>query len=400
MQVELLANLMRPKKLADIIGQEHLVGKDKILTNLIKNKTLFSLILYGPPGTGKTSLAEALFGELNKEYRQLNAVINKKSDFDIVIEEAKMNGEMILVIDEIHRMNKDKQDILLPYIENGLITIIGLTTANPYHVVNPAIRSRVQIFKLEPLTNEDVKKGLKRAFKFLDKLKVADEVLDQVVAAAGGDLRSALNLLEMAYYSTKDGQVTTEVLKAINAKPIIYVDKNDSNYYDIISAFQKSIRGSDVNASLYYLGLLLEAEDLDIIFRRLTVIAYEDIGLANPGMGPKVHAAIEAVQMLGMPEGRIPLSVVVIECALSPKSNSAITAIDNAINTIRSGNTGNVPAHLKTTSKDYKYPHSYPKYYVKQQYLPDQLLDIKFYGPKKNSYENNLNKINEEMRNK
>jgi putative ATPase len=203
----------------------------------------------------------------------------------------------------------------------------------------------------------------------------------------------------MAYYSTSDGKVTLDVLKAINAKPVIYVDKNDSHYYDIISAFQKSIRGSDVHAALYYLALLLEAEDLDIIFRRLTVIAYEDIGLANPGVGPKVHAAIKAVEMLGLPEGRIPLANIVIELALSPKSNSAICAIDSALNTIRSGNTGNVPEHIKTTSKEYLYPHSYKNYYVKQQYLPDKIKDKIFYQPKINTYENNLNRINKEMRN-
>ncbi|MDD4705934.1 MAG: replication-associated recombination protein A [Bacilli bacterium] len=398
--MELLANKMRPKKLKDIIGQDHLVGNNKIISNLIKNNKIYSMILYGAPGTGKTSLAEAIINELNKNYRLLNAVINNKRDFDIVIEEAKMLGEIILVIDEIHRMNKDKQDILLPYIESGLIIIIGLTTSNPYHSINPAIRSRCQIFKVNPLTAEDIKKGLKKGLNYLDNIKVKTDVINAIVELSSGDLRTALNLLEMAYYSTDDGNVTVEVLKAINSKPVIYLDKNDSNYYDIISAFQKSIRGSDVNASLYYLGLLLEAEDLDIIFRRLTVIAYEDIGLANPGIGPKVAAAIEAVNLLGLPEGRIPLSVVVIEMALSPKSNSAIIAIDSAINTIRKGNNGNVPNHIKTSSKDYKYPHNYKNYYVDQQYLPNEIKDLKFYKAKLNHYENNLNKINNEMRNK
>ncbi len=398
--MELLANKMRPKKLKDIIGQDHLVGKNKIISNLVKNNKIYSMILYGVPGTGKTSLAESIINELNKNYRLLNAVINNKRDFDIVIEEAKMLGEIVLVIDEIHRMNKDKQDILLPYIESGLIIIIGLTTSNPYHSINPAIRSRCQIFKVNPLTNEDIKKGLKKAFKYLDNIKIKPEVINAIVELSSGDLRTALNLLEMAYYSTDDGNITTDILKAINSKPVIYIDKNDTNYYDIISAFQKSIRGSDVNASLYYLSLLLEAEDLDIIFRRLTVIAYEDIGLANPGIGPKVAAAIEAVNLLGLPEGRIPLSVVVIEMALSPKSNSALLAIDSVFNTIQKGSTGNVPAHLKNSSKDYKYPHNYKNYYVDQQYLPNEIKDSKFYKPKLNHYENNLNKINYEMRNK
>ena len=396
--MEPLANKTRPKKLDDIIGQEHLVGKDKIITNLINNKKLFSLIFYGEPGTGKTSLANAIVNELNLNYRELNAVINNKNDFDIAIEEAKMYGKLIVVIDEIHRMNKDKQDLLLPHIESGIVTIIGLTTSNPFHSINPAIRSRCQIFKLNPLTDENIKEGIKRGAGYLDKIKIDDDSINFIVSLSGGDLRSALNLLEMSYYSTSDGIVNLDVVKSINSKPVMYTDKNDTNYYDIISAFQKSIRGSDVDASLYYLGLLLEAEYLEIIFRRMAVIAYEDIGLANPGIGPKVMAAIESARMLGMPEARIPLSVVIIEMALSPKSNSAISSIDSAINLIRKGNTGNVPLHLKNGSPDYKFPHNYRKYWVDQQYLPDKIKDIKFYHPKLNNYENNLNKINKEMR--
>ncbi|MDD2207895.1 MAG: replication-associated recombination protein A [Bacilli bacterium] len=396
--MELLANKLRPTTLSEVLGQEHLIGPNKILTNLINNQKLFSLILYGPPGTGKTSIAEAIVKDLNKNYRLLNAVINNKADFDVVIEEAKMFGELILIIDEIHRMNKDKQDMLLPYIENGLIIIIGLTTANPYHSINPAIRSRCQIFEITPLTPTNIIEGLKRASKYLDKLEVSDDVLEMITSLSSGDLRSALNILEMAYYSTNGGIITKEVLQTINSKPVVYIDKNDTNYYDTISALQKSIRGSDVQAALYYLAILLEAEDLDIIFRRLTVIAYEDIGLANPGIGPKVISAIEAVKLLGLPEGRIPLSVVVVEMALSPKSNSAYLGIENSINEIRKGNVGKVPKHLKNNSKEYKYPHNYKNYWVNQQYLPDEAKDKKFYIPKVNTYENNLNKINEEMR--
>lgn len=396
--MELLANKIRPNKLSEVYGQDHLIGKDKVLTNLVKNKVIFSMILYGPPGTGKTSIANAIVNELKMPYRMLNAVINNKSDFDIVIEEAKMHGSMILIIDEIHRMNKDKQDLLLPYLENGLIKMIGLTTSNPYHAINPAIRSRCQIFEVKIPTSEDIKKVLKKASKSLEGIKVSDKCLTQIITASNKDVRSALNLLEIAYYSSSDHIITEELLKSINSKPVIYIDKNDTNYYDSISALQKSIRGSDADAAVYYLGVLLEGGDLDIIFRRLSVIAYEDIGLANPSIGPKLHAAIEASKLVGYPECIIPLSAIVLEMALSPKSNSAYAAIDNALKIIRSGNTGKVPDHIKTNSPYYKYPHNYPRYYVKQQYLPDEIKDKKFYYPKNNSYENNLNKINKEMK--
>ena len=396
--MELLANKIRPNKLSEVYGQDHLIGKDKVLTNLVKNKVIFSMILYGPPGTGKTSIANAIVNELKMPYRMLNAVINNKSDFDIVIEEAKMHGSMILIIDEIHRMNKDKQDLLLPYLENGLIKMIGLTTSNPYHAINPAIRSRCQIFEVKMPTSEDIKKVLKKASKSLEGIKVSDKCLTQIITASNKDVRSALNLLEIAYYSSSDHIITEELLKSINSKPVIYIDKNDTNYYDSISALQKSIRGSDADAAVYYLGVLLEGGDLDIIFRRLSVIAYEDIGLANPSIGPKLHAAIEAAKLVGYPECIIPLSAIVLEMALSPKSNSAYAAIDNALKIIRSCNTGKVPDHIKTNSPYYKYPHNYPRYYVKQQYLPDEIKDKKFYYPKNNSYENNLNKINKEMK--
>ena len=396
--MELLVNKIRPNKLSEVYGQDHLIGKDKVLTNLVKNKVIFSMILYGPPGTGKTSIANAIVNELKMPYRMLNAVINNKSDFDIVIEEAKMHGSMILIIDEIHRMNKDKQDLLLPYLENGLIKMIGLTTSNPYHAINPAIRSRCQIFEVKMPTSEDIKKVLKKASKSLEGIKVSDKCLTQIITASNKDVRSALNLLEIAYYSSSDHIITEELLKSINSKPVIYIDKNDTNYYDSISALQKSIRGSDADAAVYYLGVLLEGGDLDIIFRRLSVIAYEDIGLANPSIGPKLHAAIEAAKLVGYPECIIPLSAIVLEMALSPKSNSAYAAIDNALKIIRSGNTGKVPDHIKTNSPYYKYPHNYPRYYVKQQYLPDEIKDKKFYYPKNNSYENNLNKINKEMK--
>ena len=396
--MELLANDIRPIKLNEVYGQNHLIGEGKILTNLVKNKKIFSMIFYGNPGCGKTSIANALVNELNMPYRMLNAVINKKTDFDIVIEEAKMNGQMILIIDEIHRMNKDKQDILLPYLENGKIIMIGLTTSNPYHSINPAIRSRCQIFEVKSLKPEDIVKILIKAKDNLEGIQIDDNCLNIISSSSNGDVRSALNLLEMAYYSSTDHIITEDVLKSINAKPIIYIDKNDDNYYNSISALQKSIRGSDVDAAVYYLGVLLEAQDLDIIFRRLSVIAYEDIGLANPSIGPKLDAAINAATRVGFPECIIPLSEIVIEMALSPKSNSAYLAIDKALTTIRTKNCGSVPKHIHTNSKDYLYPHNYKNSWVKQQYLPDNIKNEKFYYPKNNAYENNLNKIDNEKK--
>lgn len=400
--MEPLAVSLRPKSLKDVIGQQHLIGKDKVLSNLVKNKRLFSMILYGKPGIGKTSIAYALINDLKQKYIMLNATINNKQDFDNCIYEAKENNGIIVIMDEIHRLNKDKQDLLLPYLENGLITLIGLTTSNPYHKLNPAIRSRCQIFELKELTLDDIKKALKKACKseYLKDIKIDNESIELIATLSSGDLRSAYNLLEISYYSSPDKTVNVDGIKKINSKPVFFHDKNEDGHYDVLSAFQKSIRGSDVNASLHYLARLIEAEDLDSIYRRMTVIAYEDIGLANPSMGPKVDAAINACERLGLPEGRIPLSVVVTELALSPKSNSAHMALDYALMDIEKGNTGNVPNHIKTNSKDYLYPHDYPNGIVKQQYLPDNLKNRKYYIPKTTSkYEQSLknvyDKINE-----
>lgn len=396
--MEILADKLRPQKLSEVIGQKHLIGNGKILTNLIKNKKIFSMILYGLPGIGKTSIANAIVSELNIKYKFLNATINNKSDFDIAIAEAKMYGEMVLIVDEIHRMNKDKQDLLLPYIENGIIILIGITTSNPYHKINPAIRSRCQIFEIKPLEENDIIEGIKKAIKYLEKIKIDNTTIKYIAQLSGGDLRYALNLLEMAYYSTKDGLINLEIIKSINSKPIMFHDKDGDGHYDVLSALQKSIRGSDVDASLHYLARLIEAEDLDSIYRRLSVIAYEDIGMANPGIGPKVMAAISAAELVGLPEARIPLGQIVVEMALSPKSNSSHLALDEALNDLHKGNTGNVPDNIKTTSKTYLYPHNYPNSWVKQEYMPKNLIGRKYYIPKNNKIENNLNKIHEEMK--
>ncbi len=396
--MDLLAIKMRPKSLKDVIGQKHLIGENKVISNLVKNKKLFSMILYGKPGIGKTTIAIAIAEELKLNYRLLNAVINNKKDFDIAVEEAKMYNGLVIIMDEIHRLNKDKQDLLLPYLESGLITLIGMTTSNPYHAINPAIRSRCQIFELKELTCEDIKEALYRAInQELKDIKIDDECINYIANISSGDLRYAYNMLEVSYFSF-DKVITLDSLKNISNKPNLFHDKNDDGYYDVISAFQKSIRGSDVDASLHYLSRLIEAEDLDIIFRRMSVIAYEDIGLANPNMALKVEACINACNRLGLPEARIPLAKTVIEMALSPKSNSAIMAIDEALNDIRKGNTGNVPNHIKTTSPDYKYAHNYKNHVVKQQYLPDNLKGKRYYKPQNNKNELILKEVNDRIK--
>lgn len=390
MDFEPLANIIRPKKLSEVIGQEHLVGEGKILTNLVKNKKLFSMILYGPPGVGKTSIANAITEELGVKHRFLNATFNNKKDFEIVFEETKIYGNIVLVVDEIQRLNKDKQDLLLPMLENGLITLIGLTTSNPYHKINPAIRSRCQIFELMPLKKEDISKGLLKASKSLSDIKIDKDALDLIAAMSNGDFRFAINLLEVAYYSSSDKKITTSLIKEINNKASSPMDSDETGHYDVLSAFQKSIRGSDVNAALHYLARLISSGDLDSIYRRMTVIAYEDIGLANPNMGVRVDACINACERIGLPEARIPLGDMVIDLCLAPKSNSGHTALDLALKDVENGNIGKVPSHINAQAFGYKYPHDYKGSYVVQQYLPDELINRVYYKPKNNRYENML----------
>lgn len=394
-----LALQERPKSLKDVVGQTHLIGNNKILTNMVENKKLFSMILYGNPGTGKTSISYALVNDIGCNYRFLNATLNNKKDFDTVVAEAKMLDGLVLIMDEIHRLNKDKQDLLLPCLESGLITLIGLTTSNPYHKINPAIRSRCQIFKLEALTKDDILKGLEKALlnEEIKDIKISKDTLEYIAELSGGDLRFALNLLEVSYYSHKNHQVDIEDIKRINSKPNFFHDKNEDGHYDVLSGLQKSIRGSDVDAALHYLARLLKAEDLGSIYRRLAVICYEDIGLANPSMGPKLNAAINLSELVGLPEARIILSGIVIEMSLSPKSNSAIMAIDKALQDLNT-DIGKMPDYLKSPYNGYKYPHDYKNSYVKQQYLPSNLKEKKYYLPRESSsYEKTLKTIKENL---
>ena len=392
MNMEPLAKKLEPKSLNNVLGQKHLIGKGAILRNLVEKKKLVSMILYGKPGIGKTSIAKSIVNDLDMPYRFLNATINNKKDFDTVVSEAKIYNGMILIMDEIHRLNKDKQDLLLPQLESGLITLIGMTTSNPYHAINPAIRSRCQLFELNELETTDIIEGLNKAVKssYLEGITIDDDTIKYIANLAGSDLRYAYNLLEIAFYASNDQKVDINLVKQINSKPVFFSDKNGDGHYDVLSAFQKSIRGSDVDASLHYLARLITEGDLDSIYRRMSVIAYEDIGLANPSIGPKVIAAIEAAERVGLPEARIPLGTIVTEMALSPKSNSAHLALDEAIEDIEKGNTGNVPNHIKTDSKEYLYPHDYPNSYVYQEYLPKKLKGKKYYHPKTTGYEKNI----------
>ena len=396
---------MRPRSIDEVVGQQHLVGEGKIIWRMVKAKMLSSMILYGPPGTGKTSIASAIAGSTKYALRMLNAATDTKKDLQAVAEEAKMSGTVILLLDEIHRLDKAKQDFLLPHLESGKIILIGATTENPYITINPAIRSRTQIFEVHPLTVDDMTAALDRAITDPDRglgklpLTVDEEAKRQLVVTSNGDLRSALNGLELAARSTSPdstGQIhlTAEVIADCIQTRRIAGDKDGDSHYDLVSAFQKSIRGSDTDAALHYLGRLVEADDLPIIARRLMVIAYEDIGMANPPAAQRAVTAVQAAERLGFPEARIPLADAVIELCLSPKSNSGIMAIDNAITQIRRGGVGEVPADLKDAhykgaaklghGQHYLYPHDYQQDWVAQQYLPDKIKNAQYFNPKGN----------------
>lgn len=417
-----LAFRMRPKNITEIVGQAHLIGEKQIINRMVKAKRLSSMILYGPPGTGKTSIASAIAGSTKYAFRILNAATDSKKDLQIVVEEAKMSGTVILLLDEIHRLDKVKQDFLLPHLEKGSIILIGATTENPYITINPAIRSRTQIFELKPLTATDIQIAIQRALdddiNGLGKYNVhlTTDAMQQLVSATNGDLRTALNGLELAVLSTDANQagvieISLKTIQQVIQKQTISGDKNGDAHYDVISAFQKSIRGSDVNAALHYLARLITMGDLPIIMRRLLVIAYEDVGLANPTAVTNAVNAVNTASKLGLPEARIPLANAVIELSLSAKSNAAMVAIDNALADIEAGRGGVIPDHLRDAHYlgaknlgrgiNYQYPHDFPNDWIAQQYLPDNLSQVNYFQPKGNSlHEKQLKEIANRLHNR
>ncbi len=400
-----LAYRMRPRNLEEYVGQEHILGKDKILYRTIKADRLSSIILFGPPGCGKTSLARVISETTQYKFTKMNAVTSGVADIKKVIEEAKNpflnpTGKCILFIDEIHRFNKLQQDALLPFVEDGTVILIGATTENPYFEVNKALISRSMVFKLEPLTKQDILKVLKMALERKDGLgdyniKIEESTLEKIAEISGGDVRTALNGLEIAVLTTNMNsngiiEITDEIAaESMQRKKAIF-DKNGDSHYDNISAFIKSMRGSDPDATVFYLARALNAgEDPMFLARRIVIAAAEDVGMANPNALVVANSAMQAVHFIGMPEARIILSEAAVYVAVSKKSNASYNAINKAIEDVSSKDTGEIPMHIRNAPVEgmkqlgyhqgYKYPHDYPGHIVEQQYLPDKMIGTKYY---------------------
>lgn len=386
-----LAFRMRPQTLNDIIGQQHLIGEGKVLRKCLDAKRLFSMIFYGPPGTGKTTLAMVLANELGMPYRLFNAVTGNKKDLETIFQEAKFYEGLVVIIDEVHRLNKDKQDLLLPHVENGNITLIGATTSNPLHAINPAIRSRCHLFEIKQAQQEDIERALRNAISHPDGLDnsvtIEEEALHIISRHSNGDIRYALNILEIVAIAS-EGVITKDLVSQYSQIPNMSMDGDGDGYYDVLSGFQKSIRGSDVDAALYYLGIMIEANDMDSIERRLLVTAYEDVGLGNPAAVARCVQAIDAAKRVGFPEGRIPLALAVIDVTLSPKSKSAENAIDAVMQKIKQ-TSYSVPDYLRFTPVNMniedQYDYGRSDIWPKIQYLPDRLKNERFYQPQTNS---------------
>ncbi len=419
-----LASRLRPATLEEMVGQRHIIGEGKLLYRAIKADKLSSLIFYGPPGTGKTTLAKVIANTTSAEFTQINATVAGKKDMEEVVRKAKELSGMyqkktILFVDEIHRFNKGQQDYLLPFVEDGTVILIGATTENPYFEVNSALISRSVIFELYPLSKEDIRELIKRAV--YDKKKgmgsyhaeITEEALEFLADISGGDARSALNAVELGILTTErsdDGKIylTLPVASECIQKRVVSYDKSGDNHYDIISAFIKSMRGSDPDAAVYYLAKMLYAgEDIKFIARRIMICASEDVGNADPMALTVAVSAVQAVERVGMPEAQIILSQAVLYVATAPKSNSAVNAIDSAMENVKTYQT-TVPAHLRDSHYrgsqnlgrgiGYKYAHDYPNHYVHQQYLPEEIKDVKFYAPSDNGQEKKIREWMEYIR--
>ena len=421
-----LASRLRPTSLEEIVGQQHIIGKDKLLYRAIQADKLSSIILYGPPGTGKTTIAKVIAHTTSADFKQINATIAGKKDMEQVVNQAKetlalYGKKTILFVDEIHRFNKGQQDYLLPYVEDGTVILIGATTENPYFEVNRALISRSSVFELQPLSIEDVKTLLRRAVYDVEKgmgsygAEIDEDALDFLADIAGGDARNALNAIELGVLTTQrseDGKIhiTLEVAEECIQKRVVRYDKSGDNHYDTISAFIKSMRGSDPDAAVYYLAKMLYAgEDIKFIARRIMICASEDVGNADPQALQVAVAAAQAVERIGMPEAQIILSQAVTYVAGAPKSNAACNAIFSALERVRSTKT-TVPSHLQDAhykgaanlehGVGYKYAHDYPEHYVKQQYLPDEIKHERFYEPTEMGEEKRIKERLERLRNR
>ncbi len=421
-----LASRLRPTKLEEVVGQQHIIGRDKLLYRAIKADKLSSIIFYGPPGTGKTTLAKVIANTTSADFQQINATIAGKKDMELIVQQAKNNLGMygkktILFVDEIHRFNKGQQDYLLPFVEDGTVILIGATTENPYFEVNGALISRSSVFELQPLSVEDIKTLLKRAVYDVEKgmgsygAEIDGEALEFLADIAGGDARNALNAIELGILTTQrsaDGKIhiTLDVAQECIQKRVVRYDKTGDNHYDTISAFIKSMRGSDPDAAVYYLAKMLYAgEDIKFIARRMMICASEDVGNADPNALTVAVSAAQAVERVGMPEAQIILSQAATYIAGAPKSNAACNAIFAAMDSVKQVKT-TVPVHLQDSHYrgsvnlghgiGYKYAHDYPEHYVKQQYLPDEIRNERFYEPTENGYENEIKNRLERLKNR
>lgn len=406
MNTKPLAYRLRPESLDDIIGQQHLVGEKGIIRKCLEKGTIFSSIFFGPPGIGKTTLAEVIAKELHKPCRRFNAVTGNKKDLDAIFVEADLSGQLILICDEVHRLNKDKQDLLLPHVEKGNIILIGCTTANPYHSINPAIRSRCHLFELKALSKDDVKQALLKAISNKDGLNdsctISDDALSLIAEVANGDIRFALNILELSSFICQNNKIEVEDVKEQCKVANQRTFASEDGHYDLLSALQKSIRGSDVNGALYYLALLAQSNDEASISRRLVVIAYEDIGLANPQLVARTLDACKAAEAVGFPEAIIPYGIQIIDLCLAPKSRTGVDAVHKAQALVNT-KAYDMPKYLRLTpvglTDDEKY--SYDRYdcFHKIQYLPDEIKNVEFINDfNVNRYEQQLKQVYEQLK--